>query len=207
MKKIFLVLLCVLMIAAVPTVAFAEESSTETIPDETITESVPDKTITETVVDYVKEHIEEISVIGTLIVGVFYEIRKHRKLNGSIGTLNNNAIAVAENSAAAIKAALENVEDIAHIINEYKGEFEALLSEIRKSAEEKKSLEDTLNHVETFLKTAKLATVELSNEVAELLVLSNIPNSKKEELYSRHRHAVEELKAAERVIADDGEKA
>ena len=194
MKKIFVVLLCVLMIAAVPTVAFAEESSTETVPD---------KTVTETVVDYVKEHIEEISVIGTLIAGMFYEIRKHRKLNGSIGTLNNNAIAVAENSAAAIKTALENVEDIARIINEYKGEFETLISEIRKSAEEKKSLEDTLNHVETFLKTAKLATLELSNEVAELLVLANIPNSKKEELYARHKQAVNELNSAEGVISSD----
>ena len=197
MKKIFLVLLCVLMIAAVPTVAFATDGEGE------ITETVPDKTMTETVVDYVKEHIEEISVIGALIVGMFYEIRKHRKLSGSIGTLNNNAIAVAENSASAIKTALENVEDIAHIINEYKGEFEALLSEIRKSAEEKKSLEDTLNHVETFLKTAKLATVELSNEVAELLVLANIPNSKKEELYARHKQAVDELNAAEGVINSD----
>ena len=88
-------------------------------------------------------------------------------------------------------------------MNEYKAEFETVLKEIRKSAEEKKCLEDTLAHVETFLKTAKLATLELSNEVAELLVLANIPNSKKEELYARHKQAVQDLEEAEGVINND----
>lgn len=197
MKKLFMILLCALMIVAVPTVAFAE--SAETVPEETVT----DKTITEIVVDYVTDNVEEISVIGTLIVGMFYEIRKHKKLNGSIGTLNNNAIAVAENSASTIKSALEGVEAVAKVVNEYKSEFEGILNEIRKSAEEKKCLEDTLTHVETFLKTAKLATLELSNEVAELLVLANIPNSKKDELFARHKKAVGEIEAAEGVINSD----
>lgn len=192
MKKLFMILLCVLMIVAVPTVAFASDG-----------ESAPDKTITEMVVDYVTDNVEEISVIGTLIVGMFYELRKNKKLNGSIGTLNNNAIAVAENSASAIKSALEGVEAVAKVVNEYKAEFEGILSEIRKSAEEKKCLEDTLTHVESFLKTAKLATLELSNEVAELLVLANIPNSKKDELFARHKKAVGEIEAAEGVINSD----
>jgi hypothetical protein len=204
-----------MLICAVPFVASAEE----TVPDgteqtETITETSPEveveKTTTEIVVDYIKSHIEELSVIGTLLVTIFYEIRKHGKLTGSIGTLNNNAIAVAENSATAIKTALTEVEGIADIVKNYKDEIAALLGEIRKSAEEKKSLEETLSHVETFLKTAKLATLELSNEVAELLVLANIPNSKKDELYSRHRAAVDAIATAEtvvehtEVIEDDG---
>lgn len=193
MKKIFMLMLCVLLIFAVPTVVFAEDN----------TESAEDKTITEMVVDYAREHVEELSVIGTLVAGIFYEIRSKKKLNGSIGTLNNNAIAVAENSANTIKKALEGVEDVAKVVNAYRAEFEAVLKEIRKSAEEQKSLEDTLNHVETFLKTAKLATLELSNEVAELLVLANIPNSKKEELYARHTKAVHELEEAEGVINND----
>lgn len=194
MKKIFILMLCVLLIAAVPTVAFATDGEGETVPD---------KTITEIVVDYVTDNVEEVSVIGTLIVGMFYELRKHKKLNGSIGTLNNNAIAVAENSATAIKNALSGVEDVAKVVNEYRAEFETVLNEIRKSAEEKKSLEDTLSHVETFLKTAKLATLELSNEVAELLVLANIPNAKKEELYARHKQAVHTIEEAEGVINND----
>jgi hypothetical protein len=116
MKKIFMILLCVLMMVAVPTVAFAEETVPETEEVTTIIEEedpeIEEKpTITEMLVDYVTSHVEEISVIGTLVVGMFYEITKHKKLNGSIGTLNNNAIAVAENSASAIKSALSGVED------------------------------------------------------------------------------------------------
>ena len=207
MKKIFVFILCVMLICAVPFVASAEENLTE-VPEqsETVTETVPEaevvveKSMTDEIVDYIKSHIEELSVIGTLLATIFYEIRKHGKLNGSIGTLNNNAIAVAENSATAIKTALTEVEGIADVVKNYKDEIAALLGEIRKNAEEKKSLEDTLAHVETFLKSAKLATLELSNEVAELLVLANIPNSKKDELYSRHRAAVDAISTAETVV-------
>jgi hypothetical protein len=186
-----------MLLFAFPVVAYAAEDGAEV-----------EKTMTEEVVDYVKGHVEEISVIGTLLLTIFYEVRKHGKLNGSIGTLNNNAIAVAQNSAEAIKAALAGVEGIAGVVNKYKDEIESLLGEIRKSAEEKKTLEETLSHVEGFLKTSKLATIELSNEVAELLVLANIPVSKKEELYSRHRAAVNAIAEAEgEVTTHDGEEA
>lgn len=197
MKKILFVMLCVILVAAVPIVVFAEEPSTE---------EVTEPTITETIVSYVRENIEELSVIGSLVAAAFLKFSKDKKLNGAIGTLNNNAIAVAENSANAIKTALSSVEDVAKTINDYKAIIENFLAEMRKSAEEKKSLEDTLTHVETFLKSAKLATLELSNEVAELLVLANIPTSKKDELYARHTKAVHELEAAEEVMNNDGEK-
>lgn len=222
MKKIFALILCTLLVCMTPIVVSAEgDSAIATEPSEAVTETLPsenetategensasEETVTETIVGYVKSHFEEITVVGTLILTVFYEIRKHRKLNGSIGTLNNNAIAVAESSAKTIKAALAEVEDIGNVVKSYKDEFLVLLTEIRKSAEEKKSLEETLKHVESFLKTAKLATLELSNEVAELLVLANIPNSKKEELYARHTKAVHELEAAEEVTSNDGSEA
>ena len=210
MKRLLAFILCVvLMIGATTVIASAEDGSADAVEVETsvavedTTENIP---MTDIIVDYIKSHVEELSVIGTLILGIFYEIRKHKKLNGSIGTLNNNAIAVAENSAATIKKALDEVKDIANIVNEYKTEFASLLGEVRKSAEEKQSLETTLAHVETFLKTAKLATLELSNEVAELLVLANIPNSKKEELYSRHTKAVHELENVEEVMGNDGQE-
>ena len=198
MKRIIIFALCVLLIFAMPTVAFAESSAE--------VETEAEKGVTEEIVDYVKSHIEEISVIGTLLLTIFYEIRKHRNLNGTIGTLNNNAISVAENSATAIKNALTEVKDIAGVVAKYKDEFSALIEEVRKSAEEKAKLEDTLKHVETFLLTAKSATLELSNEVAELLVLANIPNSKKEELYARHMKAVHDIEQAEEAISNDGEK-
>ena len=197
MKRFLVFALCLMLLFAFPVVAYAAEDGAEV-----------EKTMTEEVVDYVKGHVEELSVIGTLLLTIFYEVRKHGKLNGSIGTLNNNAITVAQNSAEAIKAALAGVEGIAEVVNKYKDEIEALLGEIRKSAEEKKALEETLSHVEGLLKTSKLATLELANEVAELLVLANIPVSKKEELYSRHRAAVTAISVAEsEVTAHDGEEA
>lgn len=197
MKRFLVFALCLMLLFATPVVALAAEGDAET-----------EKTKTEVVVSYVQENLEEISVIGTLICMVFYEVRKHIKLNGSIGTLNNNAIAVAQNSAETIKTALAGVEGIAEVVNKYKDEIEALLGEIRKNAEEKNALEDTLAHVEALLRTSKLATKELANEVAELLVLANIPISKKEELYSRHRAAVQAIDDAEgEVTTHDGEKA
>ena len=203
MKKIFIIMLCAMLMLALPVVAFANEG--ETAPsEEIVTEEI---SITETITEYVKSHIEELSVIGTLLITIFYEIHKHGKLNGSIGTLNNNAIAIAENGSTAVKAALTEVADIAKVVEGYKEEFSALLAEMRHSLEEKQSLETTLAHVETFLKTAKLATLELSNEVAELLVLANIPNSKKDELYARHTKAVHELEAVEEVMSNDGKEA
>lgn len=198
MKKIFALLLTLLLLFATPIIAFAEGETRE---------ASTEASMTDTIVDYVQTHVEELSVIGTLLLTIFYEIRKHGKLNGSIGTLNNNAIAIAENSAASIKKALEEVEGIAEVVRNYKDEFSAVLEEIRRSAEEKKSIEETLAHVEKLLKAAKNASIEMSNEVAELLVLANIPNAKKEELYARHTAALKQLDDAEKEVVshDEGE--
>lgn len=220
MRKILAIILCVMLLSITSIVAFADEgipADTEQITTEVGNESTEnssategeisspeDVPITETIVNYLQSHVEEISVIIAIIVSAVYRVRDGKKLNSSVGTLNNNAIAIAESSANTIKAALDEVADMANVVNKYKDDIAALLSEIRSNAEEKKSLEETLNSVETFLKTAKLATLELSNEVAELLVLANIPNSKKEELYARHTKAVHELETVEGVIANDG---
>ena len=195
MKKILAFMICLILILAVPVYATTgEDAEAELSP-------------TEVVVEYIKENIDKVSVIISLCVYAFYEVKKHGKLNLSMGTLNNNAIKIAESSAETIKSALAEVEDIANVVKTYKEEFAELLGEVRKSVEEKENLETTLTHVEGFLKTAKLATLELSNEVAELLVLANIPNSKKDELYSRHMKAVHELEAAEEVMSNDGKEA
>ena len=219
MKKILAVILCVMLFCITPIIASAEggnpadieQTTTEVDNSSTETESTTEgeilpseeEPITETIVRYVKSHVEELSVIVTLIITMVYEVRKHGKLTGSIGTLNNNAIAIVENSSNTIKAALDEMADMANVVNKYKDDIETLLAEIRKNAEEKESLEKTLGNVEAFLKTAKLATLELSNEVAELLVLANIPNSKKEELYARHTKAVHDIEAVEEVIGND----
>ena len=212
MKKIFAIIICVMLLCAMTFVASAEEAIPADI-EQTATEtenSTPETeiateseisgeelTITESIVEYVKANVEEILVIVATALGSFFAARMRTKTNGAIGTLNNNAIAIANNSSEAINKALTEVKDIANVVTNYKDEIAALLGEIRKSAEEKKSLEDTLSHVETFLKTAKLATLELADEVADLLLLANIPTSKKEEMYSHHCAAVKAIAEAE----------
>lgn len=202
MKRILAILLCAILLIGTMTIVASAE-----VPDAVEVETEADKPTTEIVVDYIKSHVEELAVIISLVMAAFYKIYDHRKLNGSIGTLNNNAITVAEKSATTIKQAFDEVANIAKVVDGYKEEFATIIGDIRKSAEEKKCLEDTLAHVETFLKSAKLATLELSNEVAELLVLANIPNSKKEELYARHTKAVHEIEVVEEVMSNDGSEA
>lgn len=206
MRRFFAFVVCaVMLICTLNIVAFAEADTTEEVTQETVVDEESWETTADYVVGYVKEHLEEISVIITMILTVFYQARKHSVLNKSIGTLNNNAVTVAENSNNAVQMALLGITDVSSKVTDYKAVIEALLAEFRVSAEDKKKLEQTLSEVHASLKAAKLANVELANELAELLVLANIPNSKKEELYSRHLAAVGAIADAEKteVITDD----
>jgi hypothetical protein len=208
MKKIFAILLCVAMIFAMPVVAFAEDvEAVETdVSSEEGAPNVPEKSeaereaelTTQKIISYIQEHLEELSVILTLILTVFYQIRKHSALNKSIRITNNNAIAVAENSEGVIREALNKIKSVGEVVNGYKDEISKLLSEIRVNEEEKQKFAAALSKANGLLETSKAATLELSNEVAELLILANIPNSKKEELYSRHRAAVDAIAIAEK---------
>lgn len=220
MKKLIAFALCaILMVCAFTFVASAEE--TPVVDDAPTVEApvveapvveeppVEEPTVTETIVEYVKAHFEEISVVITLIMTIFYNVRKHGVLNKSIGALNNNAIIVAENSKEHIANSLAEVGRMHNTLAAYGTKIEEFLAEFRANAKEKQKLEVLLEKAESLLETAKLANVELANEVAELLVLANIPNSKKEELYARHLAAVNAMTEAEHteVINHDGEEA
>lgn len=228
MKKFFAFVVCtVLLICAFSVPTFAEGESVDSIEtnaevvttlpteEETATEgeisgeeTMPDIT-TELIVGYAKAHFEEISVIISLIVTAFYNIRKHKQLNRSISATNKNAIAVAENSDLALRNALEMMDGISADVSKYKEAFAMLLEEYRTNAEEKQKLEQTLNKAVTYIETSKLANIEFANELAELLVLANIPNSKKDELYSRHIAAVQAIAEAEKTEVntdDDGKE-
>jgi hypothetical protein len=177
---------------------------TDTVTVEAVTEEK--EPITDIIVSYVKENFEEIVVLIFLALYKVFEKRSSTKLSKFVGTLNNNAVAIAENGAKSNSEVLNKMEEIAGTVIEQKEVFATLIAEYRKMAEEKLTLEETLNHAEAFLKASKLAILELSNEVAELLVLANIPNSKKEELYARHTKAVHEIEVAEEVMSNDGKE-
>ena len=211
MKKIIAFVCTILLVCVMPLSVFAEGESVAvvetdaeavtTAPAEKETaakvENTDDKAMpeitTEIIVNWVKSHFEEISVIFSLIVAGFYSILKHKQLNRSISATNQNAIVVSENSESAIRNALE-------MMSNYK----------KVNDEEKKKLEQTLNEAMTYIKASKLANIEFANELAELLTLANIPNSKKDELYSRHISAVKTIDDVEKTEVNtdaDGKEA
>lgn len=238
MKKIFALLLCIMLVGMMNVAVFAadetdaipvestvettvettekneastEETTTET-PGETDEDEglVPDLT-TEEIVAWAMENYEELTVIFALISAALLIISRITTVVKAIVTCNNNAVSIAEESKATTQTALEQVNMVKDIVGGYKAEFEKLLAEVRQSDEEKKILKASLDRVEGFLKTAKLANKELADEMAQLLTLANIPNSVKEELHSRHRAAVAALGAAEaaqntEVKEDDGKE-
>lgn len=207
----------------------SENSGAEVVTDEIATEAIPEEpTVEETapipdtseevplvvpeempltgpeeIVEYIKTYFEEISVIVSLILMAFYQACKHKLLNKSVGTLNNNAVTIAENSDRTMQEALADVKAMSAVVESYKDEMATMIAEIRKNTDEKKKLEDTLAEVHEHLNQSKLANIEFSNELAELLVLANIPNSKKDELYARHLAAVDAISTSETITASE----
>ena len=198
MKKIIAILMCAMLICTFTVVASAEEAEAGEVTTEAVTTEAaddPNDLTAEEIVDYVKDHAEEISVILSLIASAFFAIVRNKKINGSIATVNNNAIALTENSMNAMAG-------MSTVVTQYKDEMATMLAEIRRNNEERAELEASLAEVSKYLKSTRLANVELANEVAELLVLANIPNSKKDELYARHLAAVRAIAEAEAEVAD-----
>ena len=192
MKKIFAILMCTFLLLTFSVTTFAEEI---TPAEDMVIEETEEATETfdisiDDIVSYVKEHYEEMSVILGLIVSALYSLRLNKKTANSITTVNNNAVAIAENSASSMAA-------MSSVVEQYQTQMEAMLAEIRRNDKERADLEESLAEVTKYLKATRLANVELGNEVAELLILANIPNSKKDELYARHLAAVNEIALAE----------
>ena len=185
MKKIFALILCLMLLCATPLVAFAEGETAATEEAEPDWTEVKD-TVSDTIVNWIIPHIEEISVIITLVLSCFYQMRKHKLLNKSMGTLNNNAITVAEKSTGIMTQALTNIECASDKVTSYEAKIIALLEAYQQTAEDKKKLEAELVEIKEYLKTSVDANVEFADELAELLGLANIPNYKKEEIGARH---------------------
>jgi transcriptional regulator len=144
------------------------------------------KTTTEMIVEWVQSHFDDITFALTMLLTILYHILNNKKITKRIATLNNNTVTITERSNESMKEARDT-------IMEYKQEMSNLLAEIRATAEEKKATDIALKNANETLMNARAANVELSNVLAELLVLANIPNAKKEELYARHRAAVSNL--------------
>lgn len=200
MKRIFAFVICAFLLLCVcHVVSFAEGEAV-----------VQEPTLTDQIIRYAKEHFEEIAVVVYILITSIYERKKQKANFNAIATVNNNAVTVSTDSKTAIDNANQTMQEVKAEVVGYKESMDKLLDEFAVIAEEKKRLEAKLDEVNNHLKTSKLANMELANEVAELLVLANIPNSKKEELYSRHLAAVGAIAEAEKTevtINEDGQEA
>ena len=224
MKKILAFILCAMLIFALPVVAFAEGEPADGIVQEEVTEDNSTTTeenategeiepsevqLSETIKEWILSHIEEILVVIFGAVSAILSKNFYSKSSMSMGTLNNNAVTIAKNSSTAIDEARLSIENVAATVLGYDSKITELLSAFHVTAEEKQKLEEELLEIKKCLETAKLANVEFANELAELLCLANIPNSKKDELYSRHRAAVDKIVETENteVKENDGAEA
>ena len=212
MKKIFALILCLMLLCVTPLVAFAEGEEVLPAESETASESEilpvaedgedPDwdevkHLVSKKIEEWIIPNLEEISVVITLILSIFYQMRKHKLLNKSMGTLNNNAITVAKESSNFISQALSNIENASGAVTGYDSRIAALLTAYQQTAEDRAKLERELVEIKNYLKTSSQSNVEFANELADLLALANIPNYKKEELGSRHLAAVNAIIEAE----------
>lgn len=230
MKKILAFIVCIVLVCAMPLVVFAEETTddvVETTPvvEETIPETdVPDvaptpstdltpeeeaQSYADMIAAWFEANSGALGIVFTIIGYGIVLFKKVKTMTASVTTMNNNAVSISENGSLIANTALNQVKDIAEVVKGYSDKMSELLARVEKSEEDKQKLEEALADVHTHLKTAKLANVELANEVAELLVLANIPNSKKDELYARHLAAVGDIAEAENteVKEDDREEA
>lgn len=154
------------------------------------------ETISSTIVVWIQEHGEEIGVIVTLIGYGIALFKKFKTTNKSMTTMNNNAIAMAKESAAFMKKAMDSIEAAANIVAEYKEKMDKLLESYEGSEEARKKLETELLATKEYLRVDSMANLEFANMFEELLALANIPNYKKQEMGERHLARVAEIKTA-----------
>lgn len=131
---------------------------------------------------------------------------------------------IAKNSIGAVKEALGEAKDIMQAISDgnttvltdvlskietFSTAITEFLDRIGDTESDKASLKSTLDETDKTIHAMKQVVLENANMMAELLMLANIPNSKKEELYARHLSAINAIADAEKseVATDDGKEA
>lgn len=154
------------------------------------------ETFSTTIMVWVQEHAEEIGVIVTLI-GYGITLFKRLKSNDKkVVTLNNNAIAIAKESTACVEKAMESIEAVTLVVDEYKTIMDKLLEAYNSSEDARKKLETELIETKEYLRVDSMANLEFANMFEELLVLANIPNYKKQEMGERHLARVADIQKA-----------
>ena len=193
MKKILAVILCILIVFTLRISVQAEELTDIPNPED---RDEPDIILT-IFKEWILPYIDGIAVIITLIVSSVCQSIKNKTLNKSIGTMNNNTVAISEQSAEMMNKALMVMENVANAVTQYEAKISDLLLAHNATAEDKERIEREFSEMRAYLKSSAEANIEFANELAELLGLAYIPNYKKEEIGSRHLSAVRSIRTAE----------
>lgn len=190
----------------------AEPPIEVTPEDDTTGDSITDdikseaEVITAKIAKWLETNSLDITKLITYIAYGLVLVDKLRKVLKSMGTINNNSIAVSQKGDESMQKAAEALNNVNASLSDFKVALTDLMDKYEKTNEANAKLEARLEAMDVHLENSKRANVELSNEVAELLVLANIPNSKKDELYARHRAAVALIAEADKteVTEDEG---
>jgi hypothetical protein len=181
-------------------VAFAEEV-TPTVPEEEITNEVDwnevKGEVSAFILNWVKPHIEEISVIITLVFYVVASAKDRKNLNKNMGVMNNSTIAIANNSNEKMSEALTLMRASSDSVVSYDERIKTLLESYNNTLEDNRRFREEYVEMKKYLKASTEANIEFANELAELLALANIPNYKKEEIGKRHATNVAAIRDAE----------
>lgn len=204
MKKFLTIILCILLVCTVSLSVYAAAETEVSEEAVTSAEAVGGEDASALLSvrfkAWVLPHLEEISVVVTLIFTVICQMRKHTLLNRSVGLMNDNAVSIAEHSAELMSRALTDMENASAAVKGYDERIAALLEAFGSVAGDKARLEGEMSELREYLKTAAAANLEFSNELAELLNLANIPNFKKEEIGARHLAAARSIAEAQRSM-------
>lgn len=200
MKKILIAVVCLTLMCCFSLVAFAEEV-TPTVPEEEITNEVDwnevKGEVSAFILNWVKPHIEEISVIITLVFYVVASAKDRKNLNKNMGVMNNNTIAIANNSNEKMSEALTLMRASSDSVVSYDERIKTLLESYNNTLEDNRRFREEYVEMKKYLKASTEANIEFANELAELLALANIPNYKKEEIGKRHATNVAAIRDAE----------
>jgi hypothetical protein len=181
-------------------VAFAEEA-VPVGPEETLTNEVDWNEVrgevSAFILNWIKPHIEEISVVITLVFYIVASSKDRKSLNKNMGVMNNNTIAIANNSNEKMAEALTLMQASSDSVVSYDKRIKMLLDSYNNTLEDNRKFREEYVEMKKYLKASTEANIEFANELAELLALANIPNYKKEEIGKRHAANVAAIREAE----------
>lgn len=144
------------------------------------------------IADFCERHIEAISLIACAFTVLLYMItrsKSNKKLRDNIGTATNNAVETVEiakqmnaDSVVALEKAAQRVDSFKNTLDNATEKMTELMAEIRAKETENESLRSALRH-------NAAADMLVADTVNELLQLANIPQNKKDAIYTKISHA------------------